>query len=586
MAFGLKHTIPQTVVMVMTATVVAAAAVPARAESATPRPKAPFKVLYSNDMTHITTCLSPYHPTPGAATIDMVNASVDETAGCGIDAHMLQPGLGWIPFWNSAVVPLKDQRDWFRQRYGIEPNNSFTALILAGDDIVEVFVRRCREKGLKPFVSYRLNDAHHLEHADGKPQPWMFETICQFYAEHPEYRLGKTPEEWSRWDRKGQNWAIPEVREYKFKLIQELAEKYDIDGMELDYQRFPCFFRQDETAFQQRVTIMVEFIARVRAVLDRTAKPRQYRWLGVRIPDDLQSLEEVGVDLARFRAAGVDFFNVSSFYETRLPRAELPTMRRRAPDAAFYYELHHTPQVWNVADIPGSYDTQMFRRCTRELLRTTAHMAYPRGCDGVSLFNFPYYRQFGPGSDLRGPFNAPPFEVIDDLRNPEALATGDQYYYLSTGNWGAHRRFAPGDRQTFRLDLELDAAQIAPGTQRILRLQVLGEAEAKRAECRSLETELLAPRGQWRVYLNGTELRRHTGPLFLYPFPTPIQAGFGRLEQYLAWDVPASLLKLGWNGIDVVLVEADSPRILRWIDLTMKRNRVAEPDGSGSTSTP
>jgi hypothetical protein len=542
--------------------------------------------LYCNDITHITTCLSPYHPTPGAATIEMVKASVDETAGCGIDVHMLQPGLGWIPFWKSAVVPLEGQRDWFRQRYGIEPSNSFTALVLAGDDTVGVFVQHCREKRLKPFLSYRLNDAHHLEYADGKPEPWMFETLCQFYVEHPEYRLGKTPTEWGKWEFKGQNWAIPEVREYKFRLIQELAQNYDIDGMELDYQRFPYFFRQDETTPEQRVAIMVEFVGRVRALLDRTAKAGHSRWLGVRIPDELKLLGRLGIDIARFRAAGVDIFNVSSFYETRLPLADLPAMRQAAPDAAFYYELHSTPQVWNL-DVRGpGYDTHMFRRCTREMLRTTAHMAYARGCDGVSFFNFPYYRPFGTDQDLRGPFNAPPFDVIPGLRNVEELAADDQYYYLSTGGWGAHRLFKPGDRQTLRLDLAPGAAQNAPGVESILRLQILGEAEAKRPECRSLETELLAPRGQWRVCLNGVELRRHAAPLFLYPFPTPIQAGFGRLEQYLAWDVPASLLKSGWNDIEVVLVDADAPRILRWIDLTLKRNRVPGPNGSGSTSTP
>ena len=66
MASGRKYPIRQTVAMVMTASVVAAVG-PARAESAASRPKAPFKVLYSNDATHITCCLSPYRQTESLA---------------------------------------------------------------------------------------------------------------------------------------------------------------------------------------------------------------------------------------------------------------------------------------------------------------------------------------------------------------------------------------------------------------------------------------------------------------------------------------------------------------------------------------
>ena len=61
-----------------------------------------------------------------------------------------------------------------------------------------------------------------------------------------------------------------------------------------------------------------------------------------------------------------------------------------------------------------------------EQFETTAHWAYALGGDGVSLFNFAYYREFGPFSGDRGPFSEPPFGVLKLLGDPEYLARQSQ----------------------------------------------------------------------------------------------------------------------------------------------------------------
>ena len=139
--------------------------------------KPPYKVLFSNDTTNIESCVSPYNtvrlfgpndPVSGHATCHtvpfskaMLNASVDETAGIGIDAHLLQPGVGWVPWWKSRVHPFADHVRFMREKFGKDPSESgYAAYMAGGGDIVGAFVRRCREKGLAPFVSLRLNDSH------------------------------------------------------------------------------------------------------------------------------------------------------------------------------------------------------------------------------------------------------------------------------------------------------------------------------------------------------------------------------------------------------------------------------------------
>ena len=80
----------------------------------------PYRVLFSNDTTNILTCKSPYNE-HGCMGIDpqtgkqsfrscsfdatKLEATVDETASIGVDVHMLQPGLGWVPWWKSRHYP-------------------------------------------------------------------------------------------------------------------------------------------------------------------------------------------------------------------------------------------------------------------------------------------------------------------------------------------------------------------------------------------------------------------------------------------------------------------------------------------------
>ena len=78
--------------------------------------------------------------------------------------------------------------------------------------------------------------------------------------------------------------------------------------------------------------------------------------------------------------------------------------RRLVPEAAVYAEMGHA--TWTGPKLGPGGDSANFRRTTPEQFQTTAHLACTRGGDGVSLFNFAYYREHGgPG---RGPFSEPP----------------------------------------------------------------------------------------------------------------------------------------------------------------------------------
>jgi len=490
--------------------------------------KPPFRVLYSNDTTNIVSCVSPWHKKREPFRPQMLEATVDEAAG--VDAHLLQPGLGWIPWWKSKVYPAEEHYRWVEKQFGTKPD-SFGKYVLDGGDIVRVFIDRCRAKGRSPFISLRMNDAHHLE----KPgSVW----ISRFVAGHPEYRLGPDV---TRGEQRVLNWAVPEVRAHKLALIRELCENYDFEGGEMDFMRFYSFFQLDKTTSAQRRDIMTGFVRDVRAALG----PR--RWLCARVPCQLVAHDPLGIDLPAMVGTGLDMVNLSASYFT-VQQTDLAAIRKLVPHAAVYLELCHS--IWNGSKPPGvtAYDSFPFRRATAEQMQTAAHLAYEQGADGVSLFNFVYYREHGgPG---RGPFNEPPFEVLKRLGDRAWLARQPQHWFLApnwrhpyTKEYPLPRKMVVGETEVFTLDL-------APHQKGGGRLRIQGESSLGES--------------RWHARLNGVELVP-TNDLS-EPFPNPYPPMLGKPDELRAWTVPAGLLRDGLNRVEFTLQTA-SPTRLAYFDL-------------------
>ncbi len=522
----------------------------ASAQSPAARPKAPFRMLYSNDTTNIMSCVAPWRKKGEPFRQEMLEATVDEVVGTGVDAHFLQPGLGMVPMWPSKVIPLAEHYAWIKERYGVNPD-SFGAFVLKGGDMVKVFVDRCKAKGQAAFISLRMNDAHHKERAGfgpkDKPGTSMGMSVTRDYVEHPELWLNAKSEQGRGLDLV-QNWAEPEVRAGKFTLLRELCENYDLDGIELDFMRIWNLFRQNETTSEQRREIITGFIKDVRALLDRTTRDGKRRWLCARVPAITRAHDPLGMHLPSMVAAGLDMVNLSVNYFT-VQQTDLAIIRKSIPDAAVYLELCHS--IWNGTKLTPGYDTFAFRRTTKEQYETAAHLAHARGADGVSLFNFAYYREHGgPG---RGPFNEPPFDALKHLGDAKALARQPQHWFLAPG-WNNHfvrpphlpRKMEAGKKAVYNLDLAPpEGGWKQPGR---LRIQLSVEEHS----------------GEWKALVNGTALTPSTD--VSEPFPNPYPPMLGKPSQMRAWMMPVELLKDGRNQFEFVQQSGD-PVELEYLDL-------------------
>lgn len=151
--------------------------------------KAPYKVIFSNDTTNILTCASPYHAAGEPFRPEMLEATVDEVAGQGVDAHFIQLAHGQVPWYQSQVYPIEDHLRWWREHFGVDPMDdpskvtSIHQYLLDGGDLLQLFVDRCRQSGQAPFASLRLNDVHFVNHVHDKGNLLGTHAINRFYVE-------------------------------------------------------------------------------------------------------------------------------------------------------------------------------------------------------------------------------------------------------------------------------------------------------------------------------------------------------------------------------------------------------------------
>ena len=127
-----------------------------------------------------------------------------------------------------------------------------------------------KRRGREALLTFRMNDDHGNDFLR-----------TQFLVDHPDWRLGS-----EQYRGKGaMDFGRDEVRDYTFRLIEEAVRRYDCDGIELDFNRFPKFFKDGST--EERVAKMNTLVERVRKMLDRVGRERGRRLvLAVRVPSN------------------------------------------------------------------------------------------------------------------------------------------------------------------------------------------------------------------------------------------------------------------------------------------------------------
>ena len=256
--------------------------------------------------------------------------------------------------------------------------------------------RVCREAGMGLFPSLRMNQ--HYEIDPSSPQ------YSRLRREHPEWLIGRGDEELTPYSiewgiRTGLDFTVPQVREHLLAIICELFERFDVEGVELDFQRHPGYFRID-AGYSSRYLI-TDLIRRAHARMDVVNEKGDRRVeLAVRVPETLADAARIGLDMAEWIEEGiVDIVIVGGGFVPFGMRIEEFVEAARGTSTRVFGCIESMR--------PAADD---------EAIRAIASRIWSAGADGVYLFNY-----WSRSVEWKR-------RVLNQIGSPEALAGLDKRY--------------------------------------------------------------------------------------------------------------------------------------------------------------
>ena len=242
-----------------------------------------------------------YQDFPAGKAGEVVDRYVDVMADAGVSVLLCNTNARrtnyrskvWEAFWDGyepggpddqpflAAVP-PDQRKRYRTMVG-----NMLATDKEGVDYPARVIQRCRHRGLAPWISLRMNDVHYTENLD-----------------HPFHGAFWRKTDFFRQGTRALDYAHAEVREHFRALIAETLERYDVEGLELDFLREPYLFSGGKE--QEGRQILAGWLREIRALADAAAKRRGHPVrLGVRIPSSPDAALGLGLDAPAWAKEGL-----------------------------------------------------------------------------------------------------------------------------------------------------------------------------------------------------------------------------------------------------------------------------------------
>ena len=278
--------------------------------------------------------------------------------GSQIDAIMweMHPGSDHAAY-PSDVLPypgLNSLQSWFDQ----------------GIDWLERAVDETRRRGLEVWWTHRISEAD----LDAESNLMMSER-APLKAAHPDWTIK------SWWWQGMLNLASPGLREHKVEVLRELAERYDFDGIQINYARhLPVLPVGRQWELREGPT---DLMRKVRAALNDVADARgRPILLGAKVPESVEGCRVDGLDVCTWAKEGlVDLLTIGS----RTFTMDVQGFRQQLADAGGVAE-QAPPKLYPCYDDHHASDG--YRHVPLQVVRGVAGNWLAQGADGVVTFNW------------------------------------------------------------------------------------------------------------------------------------------------------------------------------------------------------
>jgi hypothetical protein len=410
----------------------------------------PYRIMYNHDGGALVTPFFPFFELPFsidnfvAKTVgQLIDTQVDAvTWTLGTDNGRLEaqqgPGRASNMYCHDTDIGERfyELEPPFKSKFWQLHAERARSMIEAGDDPPKVVVEHGHRHGLDVLIGFRMNDLHDsrliwrgnpalmwvnraLRHPvleDGKLIPEnLVGYVCKMKLEHPELLIGEENDLGKRFAL-AFDYAHQEVRDFRLALIREACEKYDADGVELDFMRQFIFFKPGEEA--ANMERMSDLVSQVRAVLDEVGRSRgKHLKLILRTLAPLQVSRQIGLDVGSWLEQGwVDGLILGIDDRSNLPIEEDVQTAHR----------HGCPVYATIKS-----DAYQRKGATAEIFRAIAANHYRLGVDGIQMFNMGALRDdIGFNTEGHGLGPDYDFQPLREIGSREALQFTNKHYIV------------------------------------------------------------------------------------------------------------------------------------------------------------
>ncbi|MBQ8248828.1 MAG: hypothetical protein IJY93_02960 [Clostridia bacterium] len=301
---------------------------------------------------------------------------------------------------SCAVFPSKTRTSFLDKYYqkienGIEVDHSGDVVCKGAHHVFEVLgvdhiaeqVKGFREIGINPWLTFRMNDIHNRDKETSSG-------LTDFYHEHPEVRRIKFHPEFIQTNGDfAYDYTYEIVRNHYLDLIDESLDRYDVYGIELDWQRECCVFAVGSE--YEGIEIMNQFIRDVDTIVHKYEEKYGHEIkFGVRVVPDIQINFDWGFNVLEWVQEGiVDLVTLAGRFEsndTDMPIKLWSTMLKPYNvKLAACIEMNIRPHLFHEAIQPNM---ETFAAC--------AASAYSQGADYIYFYN--YFHNINSGNFDRG----------------------------------------------------------------------------------------------------------------------------------------------------------------------------------------
>ncbi|NLX98075.1 MAG: family 10 glycosylhydrolase [Rhodopirellula sp.] len=273
--------------------------------------------------------------------------------GSQIDALWWDLGRLGNVFYPSKLLNLFDSHEGFKKWQNV------------GIDLVERLVKETKRRNLECFWHHRISEVDLRR--DGKGAAWK-DSPDPLKQAHPDWTL-------KCWWRHGLwDFSVADVRQYTVQSLREVAERYDFDGIQLDFARHvPCLPLGRQWELRHHVTDLVRNVRHM--LLEVEHKRGRPLLLAAKVPRNLKGCRIDGFDVEVWAAENlVDILTLGS----RSMDIDLAAFRRitagRNIKLQPCFDDHHTTDGYRYAPI--------------EVLRGVFANWWQQGADSVCTFNW------------------------------------------------------------------------------------------------------------------------------------------------------------------------------------------------------